>query len=92
MGSVLIRSFTLRGRTSRKSSWAAPLESSTRRWMRYHTLAAVSPRSGTVNLPLLTPLVDGTKGCRWLSWWKSTRQVKALSGNVPSSASVPRPS
>ena len=40
----------------------------------------------------VTPLVEGTKGCRCSSWWKSTRQVKALAGSVPSSASVARPS
>ena len=76
---------------SRNTSWVVPAESLTERWRRYHTFEDVSPTSGTVKVPPVCPLVGGMKGCRCSSWWKSTRQVKALAGSVPSSASVPLP-
>ena len=58
----------VRGSTSRKASWVKPTESMTERWIRYQTLAAVSPRVGTVNEPPVTPLVGGRTGWVCASW------------------------
>ncbi len=82
-----------RGNTSRCTLCVSPAASVTVRWMRYHTLAEVSPVVGTTKLPLVTPLVVGRKGCECVSWWKSTRQLKALAGKVVGvpSGSVPVP-
>ena len=79
----------MRGRTSRKVVCVRPAESRTVRWMRYQTLADVSPVVGIVNEPLVAPLVGGMNGCVCVSWWKSTCQVNARAGSVPSSGSVP---
>ena len=59
--------------------------------MRYQTLVSGCPVVGTVNEPLVAPVVDGMNGCECVSWWKSTRQVKALAGSVPFSGSVAVP-
>src|SRR5262245_9763195 len=80
-----------RGRTSRVTSLVRPNESCTRRWMRYQTFALVSPLVGMVKEPLFAPVVSGTKGWKWVSWWKSTRQMKADAGSVPSSKSLAFP-
>ena len=92
-GGVVARwSVETRGMTSRKVVWVRPPESLTVRWMRYQTLAAVSPEVGIVNEPVLRAAGRrGTNGWVCVSWWKSTRQVKALAGRVPSSVSVPVP-
>ena len=71
--------------------WVSPAESRTVRWMRYQTLAAVSPVVGIANDPLVAPVVGGDERMVCVSWWKSTCHVKALAGSVPSSGSVPVP-
>lgn len=59
--------------------------------MRYQTSAEVSPVVGIVKEPPVLPGVSGMNGCVCDSWWKSTRQVKALGGSVPSCGSLPLP-
>ena len=81
----------VRGTTSTNMVSVRPPESRTVRWMRYHTFAEVSPVVGMTKEPVLAPLVGGTKGWKWVSWWKSTHQVKALGGRLPFSKSVPVP-
>src|SRR5687767_1062336 len=81
----------VRGRRSRVVVWVSPFESLTVRYIRYHTSAENSPVVGMVNEPEREPLVGWMKGWVWSAWWKSTRQVKALAGSVPSSASEPVP-
>ena len=90
-GSVARVRVAFRGTTSTKVEEVRPPETRTVRWMRYQTMAAVSPRVAMVNEPVYEPVVDGTCGWVCVSWWKSTRQVKALAGSVPSSGSVPVP-
>ena len=51
----------------------------------------VSPRLGMMNEPPVEPLVAGRNGRICPLTWKSTRQVKALGGRLPSSGSVPVP-
>ncbi len=53
--------------------------------------SSVWPRGGTRKLPLVAPVVGGTKGWVWVSWWRSTHQVNWLAASEPSSASVPVP-
>jgi len=81
----------VRGNTSRMASFVRPAESMTDRWMRYQTLAAVSPRVGTTKEPPVTPLVGGRTGWVCVSWWKFTHHVSELAGSVPSSGSEPEP-
>src|ERR1051326_2867471 len=59
--------------------------------MRYQTSLSVSPAVGIVNCPPVAPLVSAMKGCAWVWWWKSTRQVKEPAGRGPSSGSEPVP-
>ena len=49
---------TVRGSMSWKVLCSTPAESRTVRWIRYQTLAAVSPVRGMVNVPLFLPLID----------------------------------
>ena len=77
----------VRGRTSRKIVVVSPAGSRTVRWIRNQTFAEISPCVGTVNEPLVMPVVAGMNGWKCVSWWKSTRQVKALAGSAPFSGS-----
>ena len=58
--------------------------------MRYQTFDSVCPVVGTTNEPLVAPLVGAMNGCTCVSWWKSTRQVKAEAGRLPFSGSDAR--
>src|SRR5262245_7833206 len=57
----------VRGRMSRMTSVVRPTESSTTRWIRYQTLAEVSPTVGIVNVPDVDPVVGCTKGWKCVS-------------------------
>lgn len=46
---------------------------------------------GIVKVPPCAPVVAAMNGCVCVSWWKSTRQVKALAASAPSSGSEPVP-
>ena len=82
---------TTRGTRSTNTECVSPGVSRTVRWIRYHTLAAVSPVVGMVKVPPVAPVVGSTKGWAWSAWWKSTRQVNAAAGRLPSSGSTPVP-
>ncbi len=91
MGLVESVIVVVRGITSTYVSSVRPAGSTTERWIRYQTLAEVSPNDGIVIEPLVSPLVGCRNGWKCVSWWKLTHQVKAEAGKAPVSGSLALP-
>ena len=70
-----------RGRPSRSRSGSPPGSSSPSRR---------GPRARTHDVTWF-PAVGGRNGCVWVSWWRTTFQVRALAGSGPSSGSLAEP-